>query len=564
MSKKSIIIFLITCILLSSCNISNPANEVPLSSTDSITPETTIQQSTYAANPTSILTPTVSPTPSPSQTPTSIEEITPVYGEKVSKLDVDKSYTANVIEPDIFVFDDSHLYYINETRIVKRNLKTNESSVIFDGVYDNKHLCIQDGWLYLYSRNKGIIRVKTDGSETETIRNVQASKVMAVGNDIYYYAADELFFDWQYSLFNLDLSTNENTLLSKFGIEAKFQNNKLYYTTYDGLKADCWIYNTETKSDDKYCCGCYYLPVIIDDIAYHFYNGGDIAYDTFYLYSKNIRTDKQLIINIEGCNLTQYYNYLLFKDISDNLCAYDTRNGIIHEIMPFKGITLETVHNDTIFISKVLDSGITRIYSLNLTKGTDIKKLFSYNREYSYSLDNIELPNLSDIDIDKDYISDTYAVLNDFIDDSIVYKKIEYYLDYDYHNRRSHNYLYNKTDQAVVIEDILAVEDIPALIVVNDKIIYTNSNNIGYIYVYNIDTHKTEIYNTGMGIPIRFTPYYQYIIIDSYYKDYYYSSPDNSETTIENNNPIYSFVFNVETGEIVEINNDILEYPKLW
>ncbi len=560
MKRKSIILFLILCLFLSSCNISNPASEVSIPSTDNITPETTIQESTYTPNPTlNISTPSISPEPSPSQTPTVVEEITSVFGEKACKLDVDKLYTKNVIEPEIFVFDDNYMYYINETRIVKRNLKTNEASVIFDGVYDNKHLSIQEEWLYLYTRGKGIIKVKTDGSETETIRNVQASRVMAVGDNIYYYVADELFFDWQYSLFNLDLSTNENTLLRKFVTETKYQNNKLYYTTYDGIKDDCWIYNIETKSDEKHCCDCYYLPVIVNDIAYHFYNGGDIGYDTFYLYSKNIKTDKQLINNIKGRNLTQYYNYLLFKDSSDTLCAYDTRNGIIYEIMSFKDTTIEAVHKDTIFISKAFESGITRIYSMDLTKGADIKKLFSYSREYSYSPDNIELPNLSDIDIDKDYISETYVILDDFIDDSILYKENEYYIDYDYHNRYSHRYLYNKTDQALVIKDILAVEDIPVLIAVNDKIIYTNANNIGYIYVYNIDTRKTEIYNTGMGIPIHFTPYYQYIIIDSYYKDYYFSFPDSSETTAENNNLIYSFVFNMETGEIIEVNNDIQE-----
>ena len=496
----------------------------------------------------------------PSVTPAVETQEMPV--EIVPLPQVDKSYINNTIKPSLIVFDDEFMYYIDGCKIIKRNIETNAASIIFEGVYDNQYLSIQDGWLYLYTRGKGIIKVKCDGKMMEVIRNVQAEKVMVIENNLYYYSVQDPFWDWPYALYELNLITNENKLLIRAGTDAKYINETFYFTSYDGLVDHLETYNTLNKELKSTGVTSFGVPIIIKGIAYHFFE--DLGFDNRAFYIENIKTNKKRIIEIDGNNLTQYYNYLLYIDTEYQLNAFDVESEQIYFLMPFDNKKIVNVHGEELFVNLETNSEDNTLYAINLSKEAELEKLCDIDTNYVYDNVGKAMQKLSEIKINNEWVALPHSVFSfeygrDRID-SIIYKDKEYSLKYEESEDdvyRHNIYVADGENERIVVENCAVVEDLPSFAIINDTIFYHVDENPGSLYTYNLISGKTNNYETGMGLTIRFFPYYQYLVMDSYYKEYHYSFFNENDLNAEELNPIFSIAYNLETGEIIEVVNDI-------
>lgn len=558
MNKQILITIIIMCILFSGCKSSQNIEASPIPT------QKATQESISTPNPTlNTVTLAVSPTSSPTLTPTAeVKETSTVY---ISLPEVDASYDNDTIQTEIIVFDDEFMYYVDGSTIIKRNIKSNNTSIIYEGVYDNKYLSIQDGWLYFYTRGKGIIKVKTDGLKIEVIRNVQAEKVMVVGDNLYYYSVIDPFWDWPYALYKLDIKTKANNMVIRSGTDAKYANEKLYFTSYDGL-VDCLeTYNAVTKEREGTGVDCYSVPIIIDNIAYFFFDGGYWG-DNSSLHINNIVSNEERIIDIDGHNLIQYFNYLLFIDSTNNLSAYDINDGKLYPLMPFKNKWINAINDDTLYIYAETDTESIVIYTMNLSEKAEMEKLCELNTNFTYENNEKDLSNLSEIEINDEWDDLKYSVFSynysrDRID-SIIYNDKKYSLIYEKVNEnifQNNIYVYDGEKENKIVENCAYTPDFPSFAIINDTIFYHVYEEPGYLYTYNLTNKKTNKYETGIGITLRFTPYYQYLIMDSYYKDYFFSFDNESELSSEELNPIYSIAFNMETEEFFEVENDLTE-----
>jgi hypothetical protein len=366
-------------------------------------------------------------------------------------------------------------------------------------------------------------------------------------------------WDWPYSLFELNLKNNEVNRIHLSGVNAAYTNSKLFYTSYDGLINNLMSYDIKTKEHNSTEIECFGIPIIWNNNAYYFYE--DWSNNTNALFIQKLESEEWRKIDINGSNLTKYYNYLLYIDENANLCAIDVESEQEYCIMPFEGKWIYAVNNYEIYVGTRNDADNIDIYRLKISNDATSDFLFSIipNKNFDYYQQN--KPKLSQLKIDTNWSDLPYAIyyfsngseLNNFIE----YNGNEYYYLYEDNEFALYEKEGSKTKK--LIENCTYIEGFPNFIIVNNTIYYYSNLNPGYLFAYNLENNKTTKYETGMGFPIKYYVYNQYLVMDSYYKEFIFPSFDEDSPSAKDLNPVLTIVFNMDTEEITQIENDFLK-----
>lgn len=553
MKGRIFTLVIVLCIILASCTIKiDDQNMQTLSPKQTVITDSTVQPKVK-------LTPKPTDKPNPEQTATPVLTPEPEIISYEPLLEIDTSYVDDTRRPSYLVFDDTHMYYIDGKVIKKRDVETDEEEIIFDGVYDNRYLSLQDGWLYLYTKGKGIIKVKTDGTNMEVVRKIQAERVLVVEDDIFFLYA---YNPWMcYSLYKYNMNSKTVKKIDCRGDNMCNIDGHLYYSCWDSVSYDIGIYNIKKDNIDSYFKSDYALPFIVDNKAYSFNYYGDS--DKTYLCAYDLETqDYDKTENINGYKVYPYYNYLVYKYEVDNqnyLGMYDLNTSEYFNISQYNNRILDMVtYNDALYIvsqrkEKNTDEVLEDIYisKLKIYNGKAVigDMCIVKNNRLCY-MEESEFKKQSSLPININWEDVSFEATTEN-KEVITYDNKHFFVGRD---DKGMTCIYQSdldgSNENTLCKDVYWGEDIGCII--SNDIIYYFNGTLPILHSYNIKTNKVKKYSEIMAYPFSVNHHYQYLIFDNFYKRYCYSRLSNMEIKGQR------IAFNMETGEITQLE---CEYP---
>lgn len=562
MKGRIFTLVIVLCIILVSCTTNIDAHNMQAPSPTEVTPRSTI-------DPKVLITPVPTPThktPISESTPKPTATPIPESILNQSLPDLDTSYVDDTIRPSYLVFDDTYMYYIDGKVIKKRHVETGEENTIFDGVYDNCYLSLQDEWLYLYTKGKGIIKVKIDGTKMEVVRNIQARKVMVVEDKLYFLFN---YYPWLMgdSLYEYDIVKDEMRKIYDFVWNMLYKDNVLYFCEATSELSIFCYYDLKTKKCiPRIFHHDWYLPYVENHTAYYF---GEVYSDEPMKFIKyNLNTKQETMIDyIDGSDVYPFYNYLVYLFfVNENiyLGAYDMKTEKTYPLIKREGGYIYDMveHNNALYIvsndneNQLHTKKPNCIVKLTIEDGkSSIKSVCKTEANNNYKIVEPMFKKLSDLPINKNW--GDVEIVKDW--HSTIYNDKRLYIDNDTEyefliNDHAHIYIDDeKGEGSMLIPNIYTSEEF-AYCLYEDTLYYFKETQ-PILCSYNIKTGKTREYDEIMAYPFQTKQYYQCLIFDSFYNGYDYCEYSNEEDIIYTGQCI---AFNMETGEITQIE---CEYP---
>lgn len=554
MKGRIFILVILLCIILASCT----AKIDSITHTPALTPRPTIDPKVLITPEPTAIPKTLTPEPTPKPTATPIPEY--IFNQPIP--DVDTSYIDETIRPSYLVFDDTHMYYIDGKVIKKRDVETGDERDIFDGVYDNRYLSLQDGWLYLYTKGKGIIKVKTDGSKMEVVRDIQASKVMAVGDKLYF-----LFNRYNYkigdALYEYDTQKDKIRNIYDFVWNMSYRDNVLYFceATSD-LSIFCYYDLENEKCIPRIFNHDWYLPYVENHTAYYFWPIH--SNEPVNLIKHNLLTNQETIVDyIDGSGVYPFYNYLVYLFyVNENtyLRAYDMKTEKAYPLIKWEGgyIYDMIAHDNVLYIVSNDEyewyaKKLNQIDKLVIKDGKAIiENVCTAELNKNYRMEEPTFKKLSNLPIYEKW--GNVEIVKDW--NSTIYNDKRLYIDHDTEyefliNDHAHIYIEDENGKSkMLIPNVYTSEEFAYCLYKGT--LYYFKETLPILCSYNIKTGKTREYDEIKAYPFQIKQYHQYLIFDSFYNGYDYCDEEQM---------IYkaiSYAFNMETGEIAQIE---CEYP---
>ena len=457
----------------------------------------------------------------------------------------------DTIRPSYLVFDDTHMYYIDGKVIKKRHVETGETEVIFEGVYDNRHLCLQDDWLYFYTKGKGIIKVKTDGTRMEVVRDVQAKKVFVQGDKLVYMAVQDPWWDSS-SLYMLDLVSTEILRIAIQVDRAGFTKHILSYVCPDSGNYHTYLYDVDSaKKIDPSSRHQRMIPIRYKNSTY-LYNG-------LFLYDHDVPLNQCIEITDHNDRIKSLFNnYIVVINKNDHYIGlYDVTTGHRYYGVDYEGFVLDIAsHGERLYVASIVyseeDDVVEKIHvrEFIIQNGMfhQITAFDINNNQAYYGVEPLYI-KLEDLMIDQLW-EEPFALWTDDAYDK-TYEGKAYNLNWS--NGRSAIYQSNadSSKETILCDNVYGSEEFHFFFFFD--MLYYFDDILPILRSYNLKTRKTKEYGELPAYPIKVMQRGQYLIFDSYYNGYCY---------VRTEDMIYKgqrHALNMETGEIIQLEP---EYPR--